>query len=442
MSHAGRCTAVLILTLFTFAVLAQALPPVPAELGTIRRNEKGQLEVIRMPAASQAAADGLVADKAAGPGQALEKKWPNAAAGGRTLVVGPQEQIRSITEAARLARDGDTIEILPGEYRQQAVVWLQGRLAVRGRGKRPVFIADGDHAEGKGLWVVRNAEMLIENIEFRGARVADGNGAGIRFERGHLRIVRCGFFDNEMGVLTGNVADSVLEVEDSEFGQAPRHAGGLHHLLYAGTIARLSVRGSRLQQGFRGHLIKSRARESSILYNLLVDGVGGRASYELEFPNGGLAWVIGNVIGQSATTDNRELVSYGAEGRHWPDNALYLAHNTLIDDTVDGRFLRVWSDRLPAGSEVWAINNLLVGRGAFMPQAPGRHDGNQSIDRAMLLDADGLVFALPQNSPLRGKAKPPGSAREQNLAPAAEFRLPVGTRPLAAGTPLSVGALQ
>jgi hypothetical protein len=191
MSHARRCAAVLILTLFTFAVLAQALPPVPAELGTIRRNEQGQLEVIRMPAASQAAADGLVADKAAGPGQALEKKWPNAAAGGRTLVVGPQEQIRSITEAARLARDGDTIEILPGEYRQQAVVWLQGRLTVRGRGKRPVFIADGDHAEGKGLWVVRNAEMLIENIEFRGARVADGNGAGIRFERGHLRIVRC-----------------------------------------------------------------------------------------------------------------------------------------------------------------------------------------------------------------------------------------------------------
>jgi hypothetical protein len=92
-----------------------------------------------------------------------------------------------------------------------------------------------------------------------------------------------------MGILTGNVADSVLEVEDSEFGEAPRHAGGLHHLLYAGTIARLSVRGSRLQQGFRGHLIKSRARESSILYNLIVDGVGGRASYELEFPNGGLA---------------------------------------------------------------------------------------------------------------------------------------------------------
>jgi hypothetical protein len=31
-----------------------------------------------------------------------------------------------------------------------------------------VLIADGDSAEGKALWVVRNADMLIENIEFRG----------------------------------------------------------------------------------------------------------------------------------------------------------------------------------------------------------------------------------------------------------------------------------
>ena len=436
-------TAGLVVTFLACAGPAQAdaLPPAPAELGTIRRNEQGQLEVVRMPAASHAAAT-PTADQVAGPGRALEKKRPNAMANGRTLVVGPQERIRSITEAARLARDGDTIEILPGEYRQQAVVWLQSRLTVRGRGQRPVLVADGGHAEGKALWVVRNADMLIENIEFRGARVPDGNGAGIRFERGHLRIVRCAFFDNEMGILTGNVADSVLEVEDSEFGQAPRHAGDLHHLLYAGTIARLSVRGSRLQQGFRGHLIKSRARESSILYNLLVDGVGGRSSYELEFPNGGLAWVIGNVIGQSATTDNRDLVSYGAEGRRWPVNALYLAHNTLIDDTVDGRFLRIWSDRLPAGSEVWAINNLLVGRGAFAPQAPGRHDGNERIDRAMLIDADGLLFALPQNSPLRGKARPPGFVGEQSLVPNAEFRLPAGTRPLVAGKPLSVGGLQ
>lgn len=437
MIHAGRLAATLLVVFAATPVLADNLPAAAIELGPIRRNEQGRIEVVRTPA------DGPAVGRDGSQVQDLDKKVPSAAANGRTIVVGPQEEVRSISEAARLARDGDTIEILPGEYRQQAVVWTQGRLTIRGVGKRPLLLADGASAEGKALWVVRNAEMLIENIEFRGARVANGNGAGIRFERGHLKVLRCAFFDNEMGILTGNFADTVLEVEDSEFGEAPQHASGaLHHLLYAGGIGRLSVRGSRFQQGFRGHLIKSRARESAILYNLIVDGVGGSASYELEFPNGGLAWVIGNVIGQSPTSDNPDLISYAAEGQRWPDNALYLAHNTLIDDRPDGRFLRVWTERMPAGTEVWAINNLLVGRGAFTPQAPGRHAGNQFTDKAMLIDNGGQALALPSNSPLRGQASPAGFVREQSLVPTAEFRFPVGTRQLAVGKPLSPGALQ
>jgi MYXO-CTERM domain-containing protein len=424
---------------------ADNLPPAPTELGTIRRNEQGQLEVVRPPAASPAAASSPVetpAARRAGSQRVAADGQPGVAGSGRTIVVGEREAVRSISEAARLARDGDTIEIRPGEYRRQAVVWTQDRLTIRGVGRRPVLIADGDSAEGKALWVVRSAQMTIDNLEFRGVRVAAGNGAGIRFESGHLKVVRCAFFDNEMGILTSNAADAVLEVENSEFGAAPRHAGALHHLLYAGTIARLKVSGSRFQQGYLGHLIKSRARESSILYNLLVDGVGGSASYELEFPNGGIAWVIGNIIGQSATTDNPVVVSYGAEGERWPDNALHLAHNTLVDDTPGGRFLQVWSERLPAVTEVWAINNLLVGRGIFAPQGTGRHDGNQSVEAATLVDVDGLPFVLPQASPLRGRAKAPGFARGQSLAPTAEFRLPAKTLPLLPGKPLSPGALQ
>jgi hypothetical protein len=439
MNWRGCLAASLLLSGFIASGLAGTLPAPPAEMGLLRRNAEGRIEVLREPPTtagmgSSAAAGGSPASRSTGPREPV--------ASGRTLVVGPRQAIQSITEAARIAQDGDTIEILPGEYRRQAVVWLQKRLTVRGRGQRPLLVADGDSAEGKALWVVRNADMLIENIEFRGTRVPAGNGAGIRLERGRLRVVGCGFFDNEMGILTGNIADTVLEVEDSQFGEAPTHAGGLHHLLYAGAIARLSVSGSRFGQGFLGHLIKSRARESWIRYNLIVDGAGGRASYELEFPNGGLAWVIGNIIGQSATTDNRDLVSYGAEGQRWPENALYLVHNTLVDDRLDGRFLRFWADRLPPASEVWAINNLLVGPRAFTPQAAGRHEGNQKVDRALLLAPDGPLYALPQNSLLRGQARHPGVVGEQSLAPTAEFRPPLGKRPLPAGKALTAGALQ
>ncbi|WP_300454203.1 hypothetical protein [Accumulibacter sp.] len=424
---------------------AEALPPAPVELGSVRRNEQGQLEVVKPPPDRPSAVtrdSGATPSGIDGPNAGPDKTPTAQAASGRTIVVGPNEPIGSLKEAARMARDGDTIEILPGEYRRQAVVWGAGRVTIRGRGKRPVFLADGDSAEDKALWVVRNADMLIENIEIRGVRVRHGNGAGIRLENGQLRIVRCAFLDNEMGILTGNDPTTVLDIEDSEFGQAPKHSGALHHLLYAGTIARLSVRGSRFEQGFRGHLIKSRARESFLFYNMIVDGEGGRASYEVEFPNGGLAWMIGNIVGQSASTENPDLISYGAEGRRWPENGLYLAHNTLLDEHHGGRFLRLWSDRLPPETEVWAINNLVVGPSTFSPLGPGRYDGNQTAERSLLSNPDGQDFSLPSNSRLRGTARPPGSVRERSLLPVAEFRLPAGTRALASGKPLSPGALQ
>ena len=105
-----------------------------------------------------------------------------------TMVVGPGEMVSTVTEAARLARDGDVIEIRSGNYRGQTAIWTQNNLLIRGTGKRPVMIADGQSAEDKATWVVRGGNVRIENIEFRGARASDGNGAGIRFERGRLTV--------------------------------------------------------------------------------------------------------------------------------------------------------------------------------------------------------------------------------------------------------------
>lgn len=411
------------------AVLATAvahtgdsLPVQPDYIGEIRRGPDGRLRAVPPDPAS-------AAPRSAAPARA-------------TMIVGPGERIATLGEAARLARDGEVIEIRPGQYRGQTAVWTQNDLLIRGAGDRPVMLADGRSAEGKAIWVVRGGKVRIENIEFRGARVPSLNGAGIRFEKGSLQVRNCAFFDNEMGILTANQGDMSLEIIDSEFGEAPRHAGDLHHLLYVGAIDRFVLRGSRLSKGYLGHLVKSRARHSQILYNLLVDGPGGAASYELEFPNGGIATVIGNAIGQSPDTDNPVLVSYGAEGQRWPDNALFLAHNTLVNEHFAGSFLSVHSEKFPAGAEVWLINNLLVGNGTFPPPALGRFEGNQRVTRAGLLDYAGYPLRLANGSPLRGKVRPPGSARGTDLLPDAEFVPPVGTRPLFPASALAPGAFQ
>lgn len=290
------------------------------------------------------------------------------AAQATTLRVGPGEAITRIADAARLAKDGDTVEILTGEYHGDVAVWQQKVLTIRGIGQRPVLVAGGKSAEGKAIWVIRNGSIHIENIEFRGAHVPAGNGAGIRFEGGKLTLRNCAFIDNQMGLLTSNDSTAELAIENSRFADAPRQMHSLPHLLYVGGIAQVAITGSRFENGYRGHLIKSRARRSEIRDNHIVDGPEGEASYEIDLPNGGIAQITGNTIGQSAKTQNPVLISYGAEGSIWPDNELILKNNTLISDLIAaGWFLRVHADKFTASPKLRVENNRTIGLGIFTP---------------------------------------------------------------------------
>lgn len=359
-----------------------------------------------------------------------------------TLRVGPLERITRIADAARLAQDGDVVEIMPGTYRGDVAVWQQKNLTIIGTGERPVLLADGKNAEGKAIWVIRNGQFHIENIEFRGARVADANGAGIRFERGKLLVRRCNFIDNQNGILTSNFADAELTIEDSLFAQAPHQPQSLPHLLYVGRIARVTITGSRFHNGYRGHLIKSRARRSDIRYNLIYDGEQGQVSYAIDLPNGGVATLVGNIVGQSATTQNPVLVAYGAEGNTWPASALTLSHNTLISDYPYGAwFLRVFTDKFTQPPKVLAVNNLTVGIGAFTVAASGEFHGNVPAVSAMLQAPERLDFRLPRTSPLRllGTDTTPVPP---DAIPSAEFALPIGTRPLPPPERWVPGAMQ
>lgn len=344
------------------------------------------------------------------------------------LTVGPGEAIRTIAEAAMLAQDGDTVLIMPGEYRGDVAVWHQKRLSIVGAAPRPVLISDGKSAEGKAVWVLKDGEFDIDNIEFRGARAEDRNGAGIRLERGRLAIRNAVFTDNQNGILTANFEDAHLSIADSVFSGAPEQFDSLPHLLYVGRIGSLEITGSRFHGGHIGHLIKSRARQTTLRYNLIYDGTGGKASYEVDLPNGGDALLVGNIIGQSSDTDNPVVIAYGAEGNVWPGSRLRLAHNTLLSDNMIGAwFLRVWEENLPEGTSITGINNLTVGLGLFTLAAPGEFSGNIPMLPGALA-GDILDFSLPSDSLLRGWVDP--LPEGDSLRPTAEFTLPIGTRPI------------
>jgi len=368
------------------------------------------------------------------PGNAIEAL---PAETGKIIRVGPSREVRSIAAAAMLLKDSGIIEVDAGEYRADVAVWKQNNLTLRAVGGRVRLIASGAAAEGKGIWVVRGGRIEVDGFDFLDAKVPDRNGAGIRFDRGHLIVRNSTFINNENGILTGGDKDSTLEIENCEFGNNGSGDGRTHNL-YVGSIKRLSVTGSYFHHARVGHLLKSRAAENHIFYNRLTDEIGGRASYELEFPSGGIAYVVGNVIQQGSQTENPHIISYAAEGYKWPDNELYLINNTLVDNRPNnGVFLRI----KPGNVKVQAINNLLVGNGKLDTAGPGHYQNNANVDWSEFVRAQREDFRLLKDSKLIGKGINPGIANGISLKPVKEYRHPRGTAPIKAPL-LNPGAMQ
>jgi len=344
----------------------------------------------------------------------------SAAHASPVLKVGPRQAVKSLAAAAREARDGMLVEVDAGDYIADVAVWPQRDLTLRAVGGRVRLVAAGAHAQGKALFVTTGQRQRIEGFDFTGCTVPDRNGAGIRLEAGSLTLVDCGFLDNETGLMTSNDQTVELDIVDCDFGSIALRDGRTHNL-YAGTIKRLAVTGSYFHHGMLGHLLKSRAAVNHILYNRLTDEIGGRASYELEFPNGGIAVVMGNLIMQSSTTENPHVISFGAEGASLPKQALYLVNNTLVDQRPSGG---IWLRVTPPQTEVMLANNLLVGASKLAADGYWTRRANFSADWDEFVHAAREDFRLKPDSSLRGKAQDMGEAAGLKLSPVREYRHP------------------
>ena len=172
--------------------------------------------------------------------------------------------------------------------------------------------------------------------------------------------------------------------------------------------------------------MKSRARENHIYNNRLTDEINGRASYELEFPNGGLAYVVGNIIQQAAWTDNGKIIFYGAEGYRWPQNELYLVNNTLVDErAMGGRFLTV----RPGPVKLKVVNNLILGKRNRYGAIPDDSSSNYTASWSDVAFAQREDYRLKVGSSLLGKALDPGFANGLPLALKREYVHPLNSRP-------------
>lgn len=343
---------------------------------------------------------------------AFAAKPPDGSESTRVVQIGPGRDYERPSEYARDARDGDIIEIDAGTYIDDFAVWKANYITLRGVGGRPHLKAEGSPNNRKAIWVFSGDFVTVENIEFSGVQVGDGNGGGIRYEGLHLTVKDSYFHRSQTGIMTVNRPELVVEIENSEFAHRIGKSGRAH-AIYIGAGARLSVKNSYFHHNDVGHQIKSRAAINEIMYNRIVDEEGG-SSYLIDLSNCGTSYVIGNVLQQSRRAENFTAIAYGPEGCKGRPKGLYVINNTFINDRHSGNFLKNHSPT-PAVMK----NNIMVGGGRFV-SGNATEEANVVGGRVRFRDRDAWDLRLTANSDGVDEGVAPGKAGTFDLMPKRE----------------------
>ncbi len=367
----------------------------------------------------------------------LSASWAQAA----TLSVGPSKQYATPCAAAAAAEDNDVIEIdAQGEYGGDVCAIAKNGLTLRGVGGRAKIDAQGKSSGGKAIWVITGHDTTVENIEFSGATVADKNGAGIRQEGDNLTVRSCYFHDNDDGILTNASTQSQIVVEFSEFSNNG-FGDGYSHNMYIGNVARFTLRYSYSHDAKVGHLVKSRAAENFILYNRL-SGEHGSSSYELDLPNGGTSYVLGNIIEQGASTENPTLFGYALEGTAAgnPGHALYVVNNTFANDRPNGgTFVNVGA---MVDAPALLQNNVFYGPGTITNQESAIAQSNYSGTDPKFTASDLLDYTLLSGSPCVDQGTAAASVSAFSLTPEWQYVHPAAARKRSSVGIIDIGAYE
>jgi uncharacterized membrane protein YgcG len=349
-----------------------------------------------------------------------------------TLHVGPGQPYAMPCDAVAAAHAGDTIEVdASGQYDGNTCAWSTDGLTITGvNGRAKIDLTGVTPASQKGIFTIGGAaSATIENFELSGAAIsssAGNNGAGIRHQGLNLTVRNCFIHDNQDGILAAPVTANIgtILIEHSEFSH--NGAGdGFSHNMYIGNFASFTLQFSYSHDGNVGHLVKSRAFTTLVLYNRITDEAGGMASYEVDIPNAGTAYVIGNVIEQSATTQNSDIVTFGEEGTpNGYDTHLFVVNNTIINDRSSGGTFVNDTTSTPAA----ITNNIFYNAGTVTNQSAAMLAANfESATRGdpMFVNLASYDVTLRAGSPCIDKGTMPGNNANQSLVPIYEYVHPL-----------------
>lgn len=241
-----------------------------------------------------------------------------------------------------------TIIIRPGSYRDCAVQ-TTGNIAFRASVPGQV-VFDGGICEDKAALVLRGGGASVDGIVFQNMGVRDGNGAGIRLEKGDLAITRSIFRNSEEGILSADDTGAAITIDQSTFSGLGRCDRGLScaHSVYIGNYGSLTVTRSRFERGNGGHYLKSRAAVIHVSNNAFDDSRGKETNYMIDLPGGATGEITKNEFVQGESKENYSaFITVAPEGKTRSSAGLSISNNDAsIAPGVDRNttFVANWTD--------------------------------------------------------------------------------------------------
>ena len=276
------------------------------------------------------------------------------------LTVGVGKQFSTINAAVNASRDGDVLRIDAGTYYDD-LSYVTKKLTFQGVGGFVRMDSTQDLANDKGYFVTLN-DVTFDHFEFTNAEGGSGNAAGIRHEAGKLVVTNSYFHHNQNGILTNPNPTATVTLKNSEFAFNGAENGGFGtHNIYIGDIARLTMDNCYVHDITNQYnQIKSRAAET-IITNTRVLDLNGNASYEIDIPNGGKAYLANNFIQQGADSKNASIVNIGAEGITHAKTSLTMINNTIVNEIQGQGLLVLNPENVPVimqGTKIWMVDYL------------------------------------------------------------------------------------
>jgi hypothetical protein len=207
--------------------------------------------------------------------------------------------------------------------------------------------------------------------------------------------------------------------------------------MYIGAANRFTLRYSYSHHASIGHLVKSRALENRILYNRIMDETDGTSSYVIDLPNGGLSYIIGNLLQKGPNADNSTMVIYGEEGLTHPDHGLYIVNNTFVNNFGSGTFV-------DAGASTAIVqNNLFVGNGTLVSGGgPATQTSNLRTSAPNFVNIGAFDYRPTATTPGIDQGTAPGLGGTFDLTPIYQYVHPTNRESRPTRNAIDIGAYE